>query len=108
MMSGVPLGRARRRRGQQLRGRAHVLGVLLAVAVESLPEVGLPIEEPDGDERQPEVRGALEVVAREHAQAAAVDRQRLVDAELGREVGDRAHAQRPRVDARPRSASAPR
>ena len=108
MMIGLPVGRARRLGGQQLGGRADVLGVLPAVAVDALAEVRLAVEEPDRDQRQPQVGRALEVVAREHAEAAAVDGQRLVDAELGREVGDRADAQRPGVHRRPRCSAGAR
>ncbi len=66
-----------------------VVLVLPAVAIEPLPEVALVVVEADADERDAEVRRALDVIAGEDAEAAGVDRQRLVDAELGREVGDR-------------------
>ena len=46
------------------------------------------VEEADADERDAEVGGRLEVVAGEDAEAAGVLRERLGDAELGREVGD--------------------
>ncbi len=62
--------------------------VLPAVLVELLPEVAEVVEETDGDERNAEVAGRLEVVPREHAEAARVLGQRLGDTELGREVGD--------------------
>ena len=95
-------GRGQRRlRRQQLRGRAHVLGVLPAVAADALAEVRLAVEQADRHQRQPQVGRALEVVAREHAQAARVDGQRFVDAELRGKIGDRAHAQRPGVDRGP-------
>ena len=61
----------------------------LAVAlVEPLPEVAAAVEEADADERDAELGGRLQVVAREDAEAAGVRRQHLVEAELGREVGD--------------------
>ena len=90
-----------RLRGEQLGGRAHVLGVLPAVAADVLAEVRLPVEEPHRDQRQPQVRGALEVIARQDAQAPRIDGEGFVDAELRREVGDRADPQRPRVDRGP-------
>src|SRR5207248_4384987 len=68
-----------------------VLGVPLllpAVHVQVLPEVPLAVHQADADERQAEVASALEVVAGEDAEAAGIDRYALVDAELGREVGD--------------------
>ena len=67
------------------------VGVLLvAVGVDRLLEVAGAIEQPDADQRQAEVAGALQMVAGEDAEAAGVDRQRLVHAVLHREVGDRA------------------
>ena len=66
-----------------------VVLVLPAVAVEPLPEIALVVVEADADERNAEVRRALDVVAGEDAEAAGVDRQRLVQPELGREVRDR-------------------
>ncbi len=68
-----------------------VLGVgllLPAVEVQVLAEVALLIHQADADDRDAEVRGALEMIAREDAQAARVDRQALVQTELGAEVGD--------------------
>ena len=87
--------------GQQLRRRAHVFGVLPAVAADALAEVRLPVEQAHRHQRQPQVGRALQVVAREHAQAARIDGQRFVDAELRRKVRDRADAQRPGVDRAP-------
>ena len=67
------------------------IGVLLvAVGVDRLAEVAVAVEEAHADERDGHVRGGLEVVAGEHAQAAGVDAERLVEAVLGAEVGDRA------------------
>ena len=66
-----------------------VVLVLPALAIEPLPEVALVVIEADADQRHAEVRRALDVVAGEDAEAARVDRQRLVEAELGGEVGDR-------------------
>ncbi len=60
-----------------------VVLVLPSVAIEPLPEVSLVVIEADPDERDAEVRCALEVVPGEHAEAAGVDRNRLVEAELG-------------------------
>ena len=48
----------------------------------------MAVEQPDGDEGEPEVVGRLEVVAGEHAEAAGVLGQGGGDAELRREVGD--------------------
>ena len=66
-------------------------GLLLpAFGVEALAEVALGVEQADPHEWHAEVGGRLEVVAGEHPEAARVLRERLADAELGREVGDEA------------------
>ena len=67
------------------------VGVLLvAVGVDRLSEVAVAIEQADADERDGHVRRGLEMVAGEHAEAARVDTERLVEAVLGAEVGNRA------------------
>ena len=53
-----------------------------------LPEITLPVQERDPDERQPEIAGCFGVVAGKHAETTGVDGQRGVDAELGGEIGD--------------------
>ena len=74
---------------RQVRASRSGVGVLLvAVGVDGLAEVAVAVEQAHGHERQRHVRGGLAVVAREHAQAAGVDAQRLVEPELGAEVGD--------------------
>ena len=60
---------------------------LVAVDVEVLLEIALVVEQPDGHQRNAQAAGAFDMVAREHAQAAGIDRHRFVDAELGREIG---------------------
>ena len=54
-----------------------------------LPEVALGIHEPDADEGHAEVARFLAVVAGQHAEPAGIDRQRLMQRELGGEVRDR-------------------
>ena len=66
--------------------RVVVLGALAALAVDGLHEVALAVEQADRDERQLEVARRLAVVAGEDAEAAGIDRQALVHAELGAEV----------------------
>ena len=71
--------------------RAAVLGVHLELAstlVDVLPAEALLVKEADRHERQAEVARRLQVVARQHAEAARVDGQALREAELEREVGD--------------------
>lgn len=63
-----------------------VLFLLPAVLVDFLREVPLVVEQSDGDKRNPEVGGTLEVVAGQHTQTAGVNPQRLVQSEFGGEV----------------------
>ena len=88
--------------------RVEVLFLLPAVDVEVLLEIALVVEQPDGHQRHAQAAGALDVVAREHAQAAGIDRHRLVDAELQREIGHRLGAEHAGVGAAPARASRPR
>jgi hypothetical protein len=79
---------------QELEGKlprvdVEIVFMLPARLVEPLPEVALGIEEPDAHERHPEVGCALHMVARQDAKTSGVDRQALVETELGREVRDR-------------------
>ena len=62
----------------------------MAVGVDRLAEVALAVQQADADERQRHVAGRLHVVAGKDAEAARVDAERLVEAVLGAEVGDRA------------------
>ena len=68
--------------------RVVVLGALAAFGVDRLHEVALPVEQAHADEGQLEVARRLAVVPGEDAEAAGVERQALVHAELGAEVGD--------------------
>ncbi len=79
--------------GQRLDGRVGpgqllVAFLLPAFGGDVLVEVTLRVHEPDTDERHPEVRCLLGMVARQHPEPAGVDRQGLVQRELGGEVSD--------------------
>jgi len=74
------------------------------VGVEALAEVALLVQQPDPRQRDAQLRGALEVVARQHAQPAGVDRQRLGQPELGAEVRDPGRLRRAVVLRPPRAA----
>ena len=88
-VSGSP-ERVERPQDRQARQLVVRVGVLLVpVGVDRLAEVALAVQEPDPDQRQRHVAGRLHVIAGQHAQAARVDAQRLVEAVLGAEVGDR-------------------
>ncbi len=63
-------------------------GFLPAVFADVLGKVTLQVEEADAHQRQAEVGGFLEVIARQHAQAARINGQGLVQAVLHREVSD--------------------
>ena len=82
-----PVERAAERQARELVVGVRVL--LVPVGVDRLAEVALAVHEPDADQRQGHVRGGLHVVAGEDAEAAGVDAERLVEAVLGAEVGDR-------------------
>ena len=82
----------------------EVFLVLPAVAVEALREIALVVVQTDADERNPEVGRALDVIAGEDAEAAGVDRQRLVQPELRREIRHRPRPAARRRGARPRYA----
>ena len=87
---------------QQAAVDVEVVLVLPAVEIEALLEVALVVVEADADERDAEIRRALDVIAGQNAEAAGVDRQRLVEAELGGEVRDRPRPQHAGVRVRPR------
>ena len=74
---------------QTLRVVGRVVLLLPAVRGQRLPEVPEPVEQADADDRHAQIGGRLEVVAGQDAKATRVVRQRLGDAELHREVGDR-------------------
>src|SRR5439155_13513801 len=57
--------------------------LLPAVSIEPLPEISLVVVQTDADERDAEIRRALDVIAGEDAETARVDRNRFVEAELG-------------------------
>ncbi len=73
---------------EALRVEHRVVLELPAVERERLPEVAGLVEQPDADEGHTEVGRGLEVVARQHAEAAGVVRQHLAHAELHGEVAD--------------------
>ena len=81
-----------RLRDNRIQQTEHVFNVIVR-AGDVLAEVGLPVEQPHRHQRQPEIGRALEMVAGEHAEAARVDGQRFVDAELRREIRDRPGSQ---------------
>ena len=83
-----PVGVGEQPQRQTLRVERRVVLVLPAVGGQRLPEVARPVVQPDRDQRQPQVRRRLQVVAGQDAEATGVVRQHLGDAELHREVRD--------------------
>ncbi len=65
-----------------------ILGVLHAVVVDRLLEIALPVQQANGDEVHALVACRLAVIAGEHAETAGINREALVKAILGAEVGD--------------------
>ena len=76
------------RRGDAVGVRLDPVFVLPARAVDALAEVAVAVHEPDREHRHAAVRGLLENVAGQHAEATGVDRERAVDRVLGAEEGD--------------------
>ena len=81
---------------QEVEIGVQVVLLLPPVGVERLTEVALGVKQADGDQGDPQVAGALQMIAGQHAQAARIDRQALVQPELGGEVRDRTS---PRIEA---------
>ena len=75
--------------------------VLPAVGVERLLEIPVGIRQADSHHRNAQIGRRLEVVARQDAQAAGVDRQGFMQSELGGEIGNRESPQRPGVPCAP-------
>ena len=63
--------------------------LLPSIEPQLLIEVALGVEQPDSNQRHAEVGGGLAVIAGQNAEAAGVDGHRVVEPELGTEVGDR-------------------
>ena len=74
--------------GETVRVHGHARLRLPVAAGQRLPEITVLVEEADSDERQPEVARRLQMVARQDAEAARVNRQELRQAELGGEIRD--------------------
>ena len=82
----VPVERGAERQVVEVGGR--VVCDLVAMFVDGLGEVTLPVEHADGDKGDRKVARRLAVVAGENAEAAGIDRQALVETEFGAEIGD--------------------
>ena len=79
----------RRAEGKQVRVDGDVILVLPAAQVQPLTEVSLAVVQTHAHEGHAQIGRALDVIAGQDAQAARVDGQRFVEAELGGEVRNR-------------------
>ncbi len=87
---------------QHLAVDVEIVLVLPAFVIEMLAEIALVVIETDADQRDAEVGRALEVITGQDAEAAGIDRQRLVESELRREVRDRTRAEHAGLACAPR------
>ncbi len=71
----------------------QIFFLLPAVAIEALAEITLAVKQADADQRDIQIRRALDVIAGKHAEAAGIDRNRFVQAELGGKIGHRPRPQ---------------
>ena len=62
---------------------------LPAIAVQHLPEIPLPVEQSDRDQRKFKIAGRLQMVAGENTEAAGEDPNALMNAEFQRKIRDR-------------------
>ena len=84
-----------------------ILGVLFLLPtfiVEALAEISLAVEQADSDERNVEVGRALDVIAGQNSEAAGINWNRFVQAELRRKICDRPRPQNAGVARAPRIA----
>ena len=85
------LRRAHRSDRQLARIVVRVEGLLRALLIDQLAEVALLVEQSHPDHRHPEIARRLELIARDVAQAAGIDWQRLAQHEFHAEVCDPLH-----------------
>src|SRR5581483_10526358 len=62
--------------------------LLPACGVKVLPEVSLLVQQPDAYQRNAQIAGSFQMIAREHAQAASKNREALGNPEFGGEIRD--------------------
>src|SRR4029077_19126402 len=71
----------------------NIFFLLPAGAVEALAEISLAVEQADTDERNAKVGGALDVIARQHAESAGIFRNGDVQTEFGGKISHRTRPQ---------------
>ena len=77
--------------------RVRMQRALVAFGVDGLGEIALAVEQANADKGQAHVARRLAVVAGQDAQAPGIDRQALVEAEFGAEIGDQIALMRSRL-----------
>ncbi len=98
---GLPVGRQRRLHGGLNAVEPFVHLDLPALCRHALMEIALRVHEAHSDERHSQIARFLAVIAGQHAKPARIDRQRLMQRELRREIGDRASVQLGETGGRP-------
>ena len=63
--------------------------MLIPIDIKLLPEVALLVEQPHCDQGNPEAAGTFNMVTRQHPKTTGVDRGRLVNPKLSREIDHR-------------------
>ncbi len=91
----------RRFHGQLVDIGLEVFFLLPAGAIQALAEISLAVEQADADQRNVQIGRALDVIAGQHAQAAGIFRNGLVQAEFGGEIGHRTRPQNAGVPGSP-------
>ena len=89
IVSGRPSGPTHQGGRKPLGIDVNPVLLLPAGDLQALAEIPLAVHQADGHQRQRSIRGLLQHVARQHAEPARVDRQRLVYAVLGAQERDR-------------------
>ena len=98
---GLPSAAAGGFHRQVLDLRVEVFFLLIALRIEVLLEITLVVEQTASDQRHAQRAGALDMVAGKHAQAAGIDRHRLMHAEFEGKIGDGPRAEHARIRAAP-------
>ena len=76
-------------------------GFLPSLRVDTLLEISLRVHEADTHERNTQIAGFLAMVSGQNAETSAVNRNRNVESELGRKVGNRRSLERGEFRGRP-------
>src|ERR1700674_2577802 len=81
----------------------EILFVLPAIAIEALAEISLTIKQAHANQRDPEIGGALDVIAGQNSKSPGIHRKRFVHAKFGGEISHGTGSQHTRVARTPGS-----